>query len=185
MSERLEKLLKELLAEQKLTSFFTLTLEANRLLTALLEAGYGVPVVTANEFTVAPGASQTIVQVVPSGSVYVMGGGVTIEWWTSLPWWCSWFTWWDQTPPATPILAVNRMPSDMTMPQFSGLAAIRGFLMSTVTNLHVSDSAYCLVTNYFLQVDVATWEMIKAVYIDPIVSEVRKRGLEKSGLLRG
>lgn len=182
MSRKLEAILEDILKEQKLTSFFTLTLESDRLLAALLESGLGVPVLVANEFNVAPGATQTNIAMVPSGFVYIIGG--KFEWWTSLPWWCRWDNWMDQTAPAPPALSVIRTPGNLSMPAFAGVVGIRAFLLGQVTNNHATETAYCLVMNYFIAVETPVWDMIKSVYLDPVVDEVRKRALEVSGLMR-
>ena len=182
MSEKLEKLLKELLEEQKRTSLYTLTLERDRFLAALVQAGLGIPIMAANEFSLAAGANTTIVQLVAPGFVYILSGpGV---WHTSLPWWCSYDFWVDQTPPATPLATATRMPEELSTPDFGGMMAARAYLLHGVTNNHALTHAYGMVQNAFTAVTGETWDMIRAVYMDPLVADMRKRALEISGIQR-
>jgi len=182
MSEKLEKLLEKLIEEQKRTSLYTLTLEKDRLLASLMQAGLGTPLITANEFSLAAGATTTIIQIVIPGFVYIgFGPGV---WYTSLPWWCSYSMWVDQTAPALPIATATRMPESLATPDFGGIFPVRGFLLHQVTNNHVAQHAYGMIQNSFMAVTVETWDMIRAVYLDPVVADVRKMALELSGIQR-
>jgi len=182
MSDNVEELLKELLEEQKRTSLYTLTLERDRLFAALLSAGLGTAAWTANEFALAAGATANIVQLVPAGRVFINGGPA--YWHTSLPWWCSYDLWIDQTAPAIPLWTANRMPESLETPDFQGLFPIRGFLFHQITNNDVALIAYGLIENAFLSVLTETWDMIREVYIDAIVKDVRNQALKISGLER-
>lgn len=182
MSEKLEKLMEELLEEQKRTSLYTLTLEKDRLLAALMQAGLGIPLITANEFSLAAGATTTIIQPVAPGFVYILMGAAV--WYTSLPWWCNYNLWIDTTAPALPIATATRMPEILSTPDFGGVVPLRGFLIHQVTNNHVANHAYGMINNVFVAVAVETWDMIKAVYLDPIVADIRKKALELSGVQR-
>ena len=183
MSEKLEKLLEDLIAEQKETSFYTLTLERDRLLAALMEAGLGIPALFSTEFILAPGATQVVIQAVPPGFVAIgpIGRGT---WDTSLPWWCTYSFWQDTTPPALPIATGIRMPGHLATFDFKGIRPVRYFLYHQVTNNHATETAYCLVYNAFGFVTVETWDMIRAVYLDALVERVRKMALEISGVQR-
>ena len=182
MSAKLEELLKELLEEQKKTTLYTLTLERDRFLAALVQAGLGIPIIAANEFSLAAGANTTIVQPVAPGFVYILSGpGV---WHTSLAWWCSYNFYVDQTPPAIPLAAAVRMPEELSTPDFGGMMAVRAYLLHAVTNNHVANHAYGMIQNAFIAVTVETWDMIRAAYMDPLVADVRKRALEISGIQR-
>lgn len=182
MSEKLEKLLEELIEEQKRTSLYTLTLDRARLFGSLLQAGLLLPVLTANEFSLPAGATTTVVQIIPQGFIFLLAGpGV---WYTSLPWWCSYNMWLDTTAPAIPIWTSTRMPESLSTPDFEGMFPIRAFLLHQITNNHATEHAYGLVQNTFAAVTTETWDMIKAVYIDPIVANVRKKALEISGVQR-
>lgn len=181
MSEKLEKLLEELLEEQERTSLYTMTLERARLFSSLLEAGIGTIVITANEFTLAPGATQTIVQLVPPGFVYMIGGPAVF--YTSLPWWVSYSMWLDQTPPALPIATATRMPDRLTL-DTHGIIPIRVFMVHTCVNLDVANPAFALVYNVMFMVSTETWDMIRQVYLDALVKEIRKKALKISGIPR-
>ena len=182
MSEKLEKLLEKLIAEQRRTSLYTLTLERDRLLAALIQAGLATGGIFFNEFSLAAGASANVLQLVPAGFVYLqVGPGF---WNTSLPWWCSYSMWIDQTAPATPVATANRMPSDLQTTEFKGIFPIRGFLLHSVTNNHATEHAYAGIQNAMAVVTVETWEMIRAVYLDAIVADVRRKALEISGIPR-
>lgn len=189
MAEDLKPVLEEILkeqkkttAEQERTSLYTLTLERDRLVASLMQAGLIIPVMTANEFSLAAGATTTIVQLVPPGFVYIYVGMAT--WYTSLPWWCSYSMWADQTAPAIPLWTALRMPDQLSTPDFGGLAGFRAFAIHQVTNNHATEHAYGLIQNTFVGVTVETWDMIRAVYIDPIVADVRRKALETSGIQR-
>lgn len=188
MSGDVEKILKDLLAEQvktleeqKLTSLYTMTLERDRLFGALTEAGLGAGVVTANEFSLAPGATATVVQLVPAGNVYLIAGEG--RFYTSLPWWVSYSFWVDQTAPAVPFATATRMPEELAI-DTRGIIPIRGFMVHTCTNLHVAQAAYAMIKNLMLMVSTETWEMIRRVYLDAFVKEIRKKALEISGIER-
>ena len=182
MSAKIEELLKELLKEQKRTSLYTLTLERDRFLAALVQAGLGVPVMAANEFILAAGATANIIQAVPAGFVYILAGpGV---WHTSLPWWCSYDFWVDQTAPAAPLATATRMPAELSTPDFQGIMAGRAFLLHVVTNNHALTLAYGMIQNAFVAVSTETWDMIKATFMDPLVADVRRMAQEISGIKR-
>jgi len=182
MSKKLEELLKELLEEQKRTSLYTLTLERDRFLAALVQAGLGVPLIGANEFVLAAGATTTIVQPVAPGFVYILSGpGV---WHTSLPWWCSYDFWVDQTAPATPLATATRMPAELSTPDFEGIMAGRAYLLHVVANNHALTLAYGMIQNAFVAVSTETWDMIRAVFLDPLVTDVRRMAEAISGLER-
>ncbi len=181
MSAELEKILKELLAEQKDTSLYTMTLERDRLLGALIESGLAVGVSSVSEFTLAPGATQTVVQLVPPGFIYIMVGEATF--YTSLPWWVSYSVWMDQTAPALPIITGTRMPEKIAV-TFQGIFPLRGFFVYTMTNLHVANTAYAMVMNLYVRVSNETWVMIREVYLDALVERLRKKALEISGIER-
>ena len=183
MSEKMEKLLEELLAEQRRTSLYTLTLERDRLLAALMQAGLAVPAMFSVEFILAPGATQTTAQPVPAGFVGIgpLGAG---DWTTSLPWWCSYSLWLDTTPPATPLDTGTRMPGHLASFDFKGIFPTRAFLLHRVTNNHATETAYCMIYNAFVLVSTETWDMIRSVFLDPIVADVRRKALETSGIQR-
>ena len=178
----LRSLLEDLIAEQRRTSLYTLTLERDRLFGSLFQAGLGIYFMFANEFSLAAGATTTIIQPVIPGFVFLLGGpGV---WHTSLPWWCSYSMWADTTDPTTPVATATRMPGTLSTPDFRGIMPIRAFLLHQVTNNHVAQHAYGGIQNAFCIVSVETWNMIKAVYLDPIVADVRKKAHELSGIPR-
>lgn len=175
-------LLEDLVAEQRKTGLFTLTLERDRLLSALMEAGLGIPILTANEFSLVAGATTTIIQLVIPGYVHILAGPAI--WYTSLPWWCSYSVWMDTTAPATPFATATRMPESLQTPDFRGIMPMRAFGLHQVTNNHATQHAYCMVQNMVIAVTVETWSLIKAVYLDPIVADVREKAAEFSGILR-
>lgn len=181
MDADLKKLLEDILAEQKEISLYTLTLERDRLFGALIEAGLGVPVVTAIEFVLASGATSTVFFPIPPGTVALMYGPV--EWFTSLPWWCSYSFWVDTTAPAIPLGTAIRMPAEKSF-DFRGIYGVRAFTVHQVTNLHVAQTAYVMVVNLVLSVSTETWNLIKAVYLDALVERLRKKAIEISGIPR-
>jgi len=174
--------LKEILEEQKRTSLYTLTLDKYRLYGALIQAGLAVPAFGVAEFVLAPGATAVVIFPVPPGFVFLTAGPA--NWHTSLPWWCSYSFWLDQTPPATPLAAVIRMPDMVSIPDTSGIFPVRGFAYHQVTNLHVAQTAYCGIEAFYMLVPVAVWDMIKGVYLDPIVAELRRLALQLTGVWR-
>jgi len=182
MSEKLEKLLEELLAEQKKTSLYTLTLERDRLLGALMEAGLGLPLLVTNEFNLIAGATSTIIQPVLPGFVYIFAGKAT--WFTSLPWWCSYQMWVDNHAPATANFTAVRMPDELSTPDFAGVVGIRAYILHITTNNHIANPAFGMIQNSFLAVSTETWSVIKAVFLDPIVDDIRTKALERSGIPR-
>lgn len=182
MSANLEKLLADILEEQRRTSLYTLTLERDRLFGSLFQAGLGTYIMVANEFSLAAGATTTIIQPVPPGFVFLLGGPAV--WHTSLPWWCSYSLWADTTAPATPMATATRMPGTLSTPDLRAILPIRAFILHQVTNNHVAQHAYGGIQNAFCIVSTETWEMIKAVYLDPIVADVRKKAHELSGIPR-
>ena len=181
MSTEIEKILLELLEEQQDTSLFTMTLERDRLYSALAEAGLAVGVVTSNEFTLAVGATQTVIQLVPPGFIYLIAAEGTF--YTSLPWWVSYSMWIDQTPPAVPVATATRMPGELHI-DFAGIFPIRAFLIHTCINLHAAQLAYAMVKNIMFMVSVETWDMIREVYLDELVKQIREKALRISGLER-
>lgn len=181
MARTVEEILEDLLKEQKDISLYTLTLERDRLFGALMQAGLGVIVITANEFILAPGVTGAVVQLTPPGFVYLSAGPA--DWYTSLPWWCSYSLWVDQTAPAVPFATATRMPETLQV-DTRAILPFRGFSFHQVTNLHVATTAYCMVKNFMFMVSTETWDMIRAVYLDAMVERVRKKALEISGIER-
>lgn len=182
MSQNLEKLLEKLLVEQRRISLYTLTLERDRLFGALLQAGLALPLMVITEFSLAAGATTTIVSVVPPGTVWFMLGKAM--WHTSLPWWLSYNLWMNQTAPAIPLWSVNRMAGNEETLDFKGVFPITAFMLHVVQNNHATEHAYAHAEHTFLAVSTTTWDMIKSVYLDPIVAEVREKALEIGGLTR-
>lgn len=92
--------------------------------------------------------------------------------------------WVNQTAPAIPLWSMNRMAADEEAGDWRGLFPITAFMLHVVQNNHATEHAYANIEHTFFAVSTETWDMIKAVYLDPIVAEMRRRALETSGMPR-
>lgn len=176
--KKLEELLTELLEEAKRETLFTFSIDRDRIYTSLMNAGYLVPVVPTSEVVLAPLAATTVTANIPSGYVY--------NFWdydlqTSLPWYVSVFMWIDSGPPAMPSLFFTRFP-----PQYKdkmpGVWPIYRSITVNLTNLHATETAYFIAIHRFAVMKRDVWDMLKAVYLDPIVEYIRMKAAERTGV---
>ena len=175
--EKLENLLEQLLEEAKKDTLFTMTTEYERLLSALLYAGYLAPVMVAIENQLAPGATATTYLPVLPGFVFMP---TLVDYYTSLPWWISAAVWFDTDVPALPLLALVRAPDHYIIP-FRHIMSMTRFLRYTVTNNHATDTANFCGIHAFAVVTSATWRMLEIVYFKPLVDYIRDKAEELSG----
>jgi len=176
--KRLEKLLQDLLEEAKRETLFTFSIDRDRIYTSLMNAGYLVPLIPTSEVTLAPGATTTITANIPSGYVY--------NFWdydlqTSLPWYVSCYIWIDSGPPAIPSFFFTRFP-----PQYKGIMPgvwpVYKSITVTLINLHATEPAYFISIHRFAVMKRDVWDMLKAVYLDPIVEYIRMKSAERTGV---
>lgn len=159
---------------------YDITLNINNLISALFEAGLGVPVLGAAEFVVAPGATAQVFQLVPPGFALINCGEA--EYFTNLPFMTSYLLYMDNMPPGIPLFGATRMPTNITEPGF--IAFIRTFLLHQVTNLDPFNTVNVLVKNVLFLITTETVDMLKRVYFDPVVEDLRDRSKVLSGTPR-
>ena len=175
-----EKLLKEILEEGKRETLFTMTLERDRLFTALMDAGLVVPYNLLLELTIGAGATVTEYFYVPSGFVVVPRSYHYIN---SLPWHLTVLIWLDSDAPAIPALIQTRFP-DRREGTFPGLWPLKRLVRVTCTNIHAAQTAYFQLAFSTAIGTTEVWDMMKGVYLDTIVKYVRKRAMELTGIPR-
>ena len=178
MSSELEKILKEIQEEGKRETLFTMTLERDRLFTALMDAGYVLPYSLLMELTMGPGATTTQYVYVPTGYVMIPRSYRYIN---SLPWYLTVYIWMDSDLPQPPALLQTRFP-DRREGSFPGIWPLKRLVKVTCTNLHASETAYFQLAFSVALGRMDVWDMIKAVYLDTIVEYVRRRAEELTGI---
>jgi len=175
--ETLEKLLEKLLAEAKQDTLFTMTLEPDRLLSALVYGRYCAAIIVNVENQLVAGATVTTFLNVLPGLVYIPR---IYNYYTSLPWWLTTMVWMDSDLPAPPQLFLMRSPETYEA-DFKALAGLRRFIRYTVTNNHVANTANFLAIHNFAVVTEATWKMLEGIYLEPIVRYIRNKAEEITG----
>lgn len=175
--EKLEVLLKEILGEAKKETLFTMTLERDRLFSALYYAGFAAPLWVNTEIQLAPLAATSVYVAVPPGFVVVPRKTVSV---TSLPWWLTGSMWIDTEPPALPSLFFLRGPETYEF-VFSGIVSVRRFFRIDAFNNHVANTANLIVMMEAALVTEASWNMLEAIYLQPIAEYAQEKAEELTG----
>lgn len=172
--EVLELLLEGLLTEAKLQTIHTASLDANRLYTALMDAGFlgTIEVILYDEL--APLASSTQRILVPDGFYYLQWKYVFD---VSIPWYmlCT------ASIDAFPILVDPSFPSHHEITPV-GYFPLRDWVEFTGLNLHVTENNRYHIIAYFAVISTETWDMLKRVFLDPINAYIRDKAKELSGV---
>ena len=176
--DRLEKLLEELLYLAERETIFTMTLERDRLLSALFHSGYVGEVYLNIEHLMLPGVTQTTYLPVPPGFVICP---IDYELYSSLPWWLTVYVWVDTDFPAVPYVFLTRAPESYGPVHTGGIMAFRRFVRYTTTNNHAVNTANFLAIQLFDFMTVDTWKMIEEVYLKPIVEFVQETAEKRTG----
>ncbi|MBA7703752.1 hypothetical protein ES703_112545 [subsurface metagenome] len=175
--EKLEVLLKEILEEAKTDTLFTMTLERDRLFSALLYAGFVAPIWVNTEIQLAPLAATSVYVAIPPGFVVVPGRVTSV---TSLPWWLTSSIWIDTEPPALPSLFFLRGPETYEF-VFSGIVPVRRYLRIDVFNNHVANTANLISMMEAGFLTEASWKMLEAIYLKPIAEYAQEKAEELTG----
>ena len=175
--EDLKALLEQILAESKSGTLFTLTLERDRLFSALYYAGFVLPVWASVEVALAPLGLTTVYLAVPPGTVLVPR---EISSYSSLPWFLSLSFWVDSEPPALPMCATLRHPDNYNL-SFGGIVPVKRFVRFTLFNNHLVNPV-----NYGCFVEVAfmaesAWKMLETIYLKPIAEYAQEKAEALTG----
>jgi len=173
----LRLLLEQLIALAERETLFTSTLEPGRLFSALYYGEYLLDIMLIVENQIGPGATVTTYLPVVPGFTYILD---TFEYWNSLPWWISSYTWLDTDLPAAPNAFWVRTPDRLTM-SWEGIFGLQRFLRYTVTNNHATNIANFCASHFFHLVSNDTWKMIENVYKAPLIEYIRGQAEEKTG----
>lgn len=169
-----KSLLNQLLEEAKLNTLHTISLDMDRLVTALWSAGLLIPIDFILYDQLAPGGASTQIIRPPSGFYYLIWQ-TTID--VSIPWYMVgtvvYDSWGIAVDPAFP-------------PRYEfkqvGAAAIREQLSFTGLNTHPTDDNRYHVIMRLAAISSETWDMIQKVFLDPIVAFLREEAKRKSGV---
>ena len=175
--ERLESLLEQLLEEAKLNTLFTVTLERDRLFSALYYAGFVFPIWINIETQLAPLTAATLRLTVPPGIVLV---GRDVASYNSLPWHLSLAIYMDTEPPALPLIAVARHP-DVYRFVFSGIVPTRRFVRYDLFNLHAVNTLNYGIFQTVAYMTDAAWQMLETIYLKPIAEYAQEKAEELTG----
>ena len=175
--EKLELLLEEILKEAKLDTIFTMTLERDRLFSALYYAGFVAPIWVNTEIQLAPLAATSVYIAVPPGFVVVPRG---VDATTSLPWWLTSSMWIDTEPPALPSIVFLRGPETWSF-AFGGIVSVKRFFRVDVFNNHVANTANLALMIAAALVTEASWKMLEAIYLKPIAEYAQEKAEELTG----
>lgn len=175
--EELKALLEQLLDEAKLTTMFTVTLERDRLFSALYYAGFVFPVWINVETQLAPLTAATLYLAVPPGIVLV---GKDAASYNSLPWHLSLAVWMDTELPALPLIAVARHP-DVYRLVFGGIVPTRRFIRYDLFNLHAVNTLNWGIFQTFAYMTNTVWQMLEAIYLKPIAEYAQEKAEELTG----
>lgn len=167
-------LLTELLNEAKLGTLHTVSLDMDRLVTALWSAGLLIPIDFILYDELAPGGASTQTITPPSGFYYLIWQ-TTID--ISIPWYMIgtyvYDSWGIAVDPAVPPKYEFRQV---------GYATIREQLSFTGLNTHPTDDNRYHVIMRLGAISSETWDMIQKVFLDPIVAFLREEAKKKSGV---
>lgn len=173
----LESLLEQILADTKLDTLFTMTLERDRLFSALYYAGFVAPVWGNVEVQLGPLATTTVYLLVPPGTVLVPRGFTAT---TSLPWYLASSFWLDTEPPAAPAFFLVRGPETYHF-TFGGIIPIKRFVRFTLANTHaVNTLNFCGITELAFMAE-AAWNMLEKIYLKPIAEYAQEKAEELTG----
>lgn len=166
------------LDEEKLGNLFAVGLERDRMISALYNAGLGIPFVYVDNTTVAPGATVTVNFALPPGYVAVLQA-TRLD--VSLPWYMAYAGFHDTPATGTPTYANLAMPPLIVI-DFPYIWPIFGYGIDVWTNNHpsLSNNGHQTVTSLIMRADV--WKMVKSVYLDPVVDYIKKKAAEISGV---
>lgn len=175
--EELKALLEQLVAEAKSNTLFTITLERDRLFSALYYAGFVLPVFGNIEVVLGPLAATTVFLNVPPGTVLVPRElNATV----SLPWFLASSFWLDSEPPAAPLFFLTRGPETYHF-TFGGIVPIRRFVRLTLFNSHLVNTLnFCAITEFGFMAENA-WKMLETIYLKPIAEYAQKKAEELTG----
>ena len=178
MSEKVEKILSDLLEEAKRETLFTVTLERDRLISALYNAGLAIGYAWTGYLTVAPLAMGSLTFSVPSGYVAVIQ---KFRFDVSIPWYMVLASFYDTPITGTPAIYDPSHPPHVEF-EFPYLWPVFQYGIDTWTNNHATENnrGHNVATMALMKRDV--WDMVKAVYLDPLVEYVRKKASEVSGI---
>ena len=172
--EGLKSLLEDLLAEAKLDTLFTATLDIGRMYTALRDAGYLATLDFILYDELAPGNTSTQRISVPPGFKYLQWE-VWID--VSVPWYMMGTIVYAGWPPVID-------PS--IPPRYEGHAVgywpIGDFVEFTGVNTHPTENNRYHVVFRVGVISNETWNMIKAAFLDPINAYIRAKAKELSGM---
>ncbi len=175
--EKLEALLEKLLEEAKLQTLFTLTLERDRLFSALNYAGFVAPAWIINEAQLAPLGTITIVATVPAGMALVPRVQTAYN---SLPWNLALTLWIDSGPPAMPSIAMLRVPAYYAF-VFGGIVPIRNQITVTLLNTNLVNALNAASIYEVALMTNATWNMLETIYLRPIAEYAQEKAEELTG----
>lgn len=175
--EKLEVLLEKLLVEAKLDTLFTMTLERDRLFSALFYAGFVAPLWVNTEIQLAPLALVTTISAVPAGLVFVPREHTVYN---SIPWALSVSYWIDSGPPAMPQFVMLRFPDTYRF-RFGGIIPIRRFLQATTLNTDLINTLNVASINEVAVMSTAVWEMLEKIYLEPIAEYAQEKAEELTG----
>jgi len=175
--DKLEKLLEELLYLAERETIFTMTLERDRLVSALGYAGYIYQGFLNHEGQIGPGATTTTYIPVPTGFVI---SPIKLSYYNSLPWWLTLYAWIDWDFPAIPIVLVLRTPDKYEW-EFKSFAPIRRFIRFTTTNNHLVNTINFLAVQYFVAFTEDVWSMVEEIYLKPIAEFAQEQAEKRTG----
>ncbi|GAI97561.1 unnamed protein product [marine sediment metagenome] len=176
--ERLEELLNQLLEEAKLDTLFTMTLERDRLFSALYYAGFVAPAWINTEIQLLPLAPPvTIFTAIPPGTVLVPKVQTAYN---SIPWYLAFSLWIDSGPPAAPSFAMLRVPGYYSF-VFGGIVPIRHFIQVTLMNTHVANTMNVASIYEVAVMTEAVWKMLETIYLKPIAEHAQETAEELTG----
>jgi hypothetical protein len=176
-NEELKNLFKSLLEEAKKETMFTMTLERDRLFSALYYAGFAAPLWVNTEVQLAPLATTTVFAAVPPGFV-LAPRGVTA--YTSLPWWLTSTMWLDSDPPALPSMLFLRGPETYRF-NFEGIIPVKRYFRLTLTNTHLVNTINFISMLETGLVTESVWKMLETIYVKPIAEYVQQISEERTG----
>jgi len=170
----LELLLEDLLKEAKLQNNFTVSLDADRLFTALMDASFLATLDVVLYDELAPGASSTSRITVPDGYYYIQFK-YTFD--VSIPW----YMYGLATFALGPVMLSPAMPGHVEA-EGVGYYPLKDWVEFTGLNTHPTENNRYHVHARFAVVTTETYDMIKRVFLDPINKYIRDNAKVLSGV---
>ena len=172
--DELELLLEKLLEEAKRQTNFSVSLDADRMFTALIDANFlgSISIILYDEL--APLASSTQRITVPNGYYY-------LQWKYFIDVSIPWYIFATLQYAGFPIVVDPSIPGHYEVGTL-GYFPLKDYIEYTALNTHATENNRYHMLDRFAVLSTETWDMIRRVFLDPINAHIRDKAKELSGV---